>query len=191
MNKKLLILSIAAILATPSAFAAYDGNADLNTGANDDAVDKQTVNIVVPEVALLEIVDALPINLTMPAPTSAGEGFKTAQEQTSAAQVLKISSNSEEGSSTGRKLTATIATALPTNWKLTITPTTTAGTAEAKDLVDATVSAEIVTDILNKKDPAGSITYKLGPKADGDMMAFSGDADAAKAVEITYTLSNI
>lgn len=190
MNKKLLILSIAAILAAPSAFAAYDANDDLNTGTADDAVDKQTVNIVVPEVALLQVADAA-IALTMPAPANAGEGFKTADAQTSAAQALKISSNSEAGSTSARKLTASIAAALPTNWKLTITPTTSAGTAVASDLVDATVSADIVTDILNKKDASGSFTYKLGPKADGDMMAFSGAADAAKAVEITYTLSDV
>ncbi|OQX03275.1 MAG: hypothetical protein BWK73_40100 [Thiothrix lacustris] len=196
MNKKLLILSIAAILATPSAFAAYEGDpniaahADANTGTNDDAIDKQTVSIIVPEVALLQIADA-PVSLTMPAPANAGEGFKTADAQTSAVQALKISSNSEAGSTSARKLTASIAAALPTNWKLTITPTTSAGTAVASDLVDATVSADIVTDILNKKDASGSFTYKLGPKADGDMMAFSGAADAAKAVEITYTLSDV
>ena len=196
MNKKLLILSIATILAAPSAFAAYEGDpniaahADANTGTNDDAIDKQTVSIIVPEVALLQIADA-PVSLTMPAPANAGEGFKTDDAQTSVGHELKISSNSEAGSSTGRTLTASIATALPENWKLTITPATTAGAAVASDFVDATTSAAIVTGILSKKDTAGTIAYTLSPKADGDMMAFSGAADAAKDVVITYTLSDV
>jgi hypothetical protein len=190
MKNNLLILSIAAILAAPSAFALYDGDADLNTGTNDDAVDKQKVNIIVPEVALLQVADA-DVALTMPAPANAGDGFKTTDAQTSAAQNLKISSNSEAGSTVARKLTASIAAALPTNWKLTITPTTTAGTAVTTSLVDATTSVDIVTDILNKKDAAGNLTYTLGPKENGDMMAFSAPNDALKAVEITYTLSDV
>ncbi|QTR54784.1 hypothetical protein [Thiothrix unzii] len=190
MNKKLLVLSLAAILAAPAAFAAYDANSDLNNGANDDAVDKQTVNIIVPEVALLQVTDA-DVALTMPVPANAGDGFKTADAQTSTPQALKISSNSEAGSSAARKLTASIATELPTNWKLTITPITSAGTPVASDLVDAIKSVDIVTGILNKKDASGTFTYTLGPKADGDMMAFSGAADVAKAVVITYTLSDV
>jgi hypothetical protein len=189
MNKQLLIISIAAILAAPSAFAAYDANANPNTGTNDDAVDKQTVNIIVPEVALLQVTDAV-VALTMPAPKNAGDGFKATDAQISTPQDMKISSNIEVGTTTARILTASITSALPENWKLTITPTTTAGTAVPASLVGTTTNADIVTGILNKKDATGKLTYTLGPKADGDMMAFSGADDAAKAVEITYTLSD-
>jgi len=191
MKKKLLVISLAAILAAPTAFASYDGSTDLNTGTADDAADKQNVKIIVPEVALLQVADA-DVNITMPAPVNAGEGFKVTSNQTSSAQLLKISSNSEAGVTTGdRKLTASIATELPSHWKLTVAPSTTVGTLNTLAFTDSLKSIDIITAILNKRDASGTITYTFGPETDGDMMAFSAADDAAKTIEITYTLSDV
>ncbi len=144
-----------------------------------------------PEIALLDVPESsVAIDVTSLAPTAAGDGF--AGSVSSSAQILKISSNSEAGSATGRKLTASVAAALPTNWKLTITPSTTIGSVSSTlSLDDTTTSADLITNILNKRQDNATLTYSFGPKANGDMMAFSAADGTAKTIDITYTLSDV
>ncbi|MGB0848425.1 MAG: hypothetical protein ACPGSM_16975, partial [Thiolinea sp.] len=57
MNKKILTAAVAAFLMAPVTFAAYSTDTGANTSTTDDADDKQTVNVLIPEIALIDIND--------------------------------------------------------------------------------------------------------------------------------------
>ncbi|MDX9989558.1 hypothetical protein [Thiothrix unzii] len=206
MNKKLLTLSLAAILAAPCAFAVGSNtpNNTANTGTDDDPDDKQTVNITVPKVALLNIEDTgLTIDkivLALTAPDDAGRGFAAVE---SATQAVKVSSNSAKGSSTTQKVTVKLGAALPATWQLDIIPAgiaadTTDSTAGGNAIATsaATVSCTLATcnsdqdliiDIDNELINAGSIKYRFGPVDANGMAAYTS---TAQDVTVTYTLSS-
>lgn len=200
MNKKLLTLSLAAILAAPAAFAAgsnvTDGTA--NIGTEDDPDDIQTVNITVPRVALLNIEDTgLNVNdkivLTLTAPDNAGSGFAAVESVT---QAVKVSSNSLQNTSTAQKVTVALGTALPATWKLDVIPAGVTATGGTITTAAATVSCtlatcssaqDLITGIDNELINAGSIKYKFGPVDANGMAAYTS---TAQDVTVTYTLSS-
>lgn len=191
MNKKLLALSLAAILAAPAAFA-------------DTHTDTQTVNVTVPKVALLNIVDTNltggKVVLALTNPTNAGTGFEAALSDT---QAVKVSSNSAQGSSTTQKVTVKLGAALPATWKLDIIPAgivanptdATAGgnaIATAAATVSCTLETcssakDLITDIDNELINEGSIQYRFGPVDASGMAAYTS---TAQDVTVTYTLSS-
>jgi len=199
MNKKLLALSLAAILAAPAAFAAgsnvTDGTA--NIGTEDDPDDIQTVNITVPRVALLNIEDTgLTIDkivLALTAPDDAGRGFAAVE---SATQAVKVSSNSLQNTSTAQKVTVALGAALPATWKLDVIPAGVTATGGTITTAAATVSCtlatcssaqDLITGIDNELINAGSIKYKFGPVDANGMAAYTS---TAQDVTVTYTLSS-
>ena len=199
MNKKLLALSLAAILAAPAAFAAgsnvTDGTA--NIGTEDDPDDIQTVNITVPRVALLNIEDtgltSGKIVLTLTAPDNAGSGFAAVESVT---QAVKVSSNSLQNTSTAQKVTVALGTALPATWKLDVIPAGVTATGGTITTAAATVSCtlatcssaqDLITGIDNELINAGSIKYKFGPVDANGMAAYTS---TAQDVTVTYTLSS-
>jgi hypothetical protein len=194
MNKQLLIISIAAILAAPSAFAAYDANVDLNTGTDDDAVDKQAVTVTVPQVALLDVIDATAMTIVVDdtstdtatkivTPKNAGEAFTGQQSLTGS--TYKLSSNVEALTAKTRKLTGKLDAALPAGWKLSAKVAKPDGTAGTSIDFNGTTDVELVTAIGNTRTTtAQSIEYILAPDSTG-IMAHA----TAQAVTVTYTLS--
>lgn len=189
MKKSLLVLSIAAILAASTAFAAYDNSDDLNTGTNDDAVDKQTVTVTVPQVALLDVIDATTSNTITVldtdtgVPLNAGDGFTVSK---TLGTTYKLSSNVDASGAKSRKLTAQLDATLPENWQLSATVTKPDGAAGTKTAFNGTTSVELVTGIGNvRTTSAQAITYTLEPSSTNAMMAYATN----KAVTITYTLA--
>ncbi|MGB5597569.1 MAG: hypothetical protein WBM66_02545 [Thiothrix litoralis] len=184
MKKNLLILSIAAILAAPSAFAARTTDTLANTGTTDDADDLQQVTVSVPEVALLDISNSAVTLDELTAPTDAGTGFTgTVSDNVT---TFALSSNVLANSAQTRKITAAITTgAIPENATLTIA-TTGAGNGGSAALTKETISGDAASGIKNEKTAGGNITYTFGPTNSGDMVAYTAGTD----ITITYTLTS-
>ncbi|QTR49010.1 hypothetical protein [Candidatus Thiothrix anitrata] len=173
MNKKLLALSLAAILAAPSAFAA--------TGS-----DNQTVTVTVPEVALLNIVDATE-DLSLAIPGAAGDNFTP----TTATTDYKISANTESGGTKKRKIDVSVTGTIPTGGTLTITPLATGitgATPAAKTLTGANPTAsDLITGIGNVANTVtDGITYSFGPTSPTEMIGYTA---SPTTITVTYTLS--
>lgn len=198
MKKKLLLLAISAIFATPSVFAATNGAA--NSGTNDDQDDLQIVNITVPQVALLNVEDTGltggKVALALVAPTNAGDGFSPVSSGT---QNVKVSSNSQQGTTTTQTVTAQLDANVPASWKLQIIPagiTATGGTATTTANTITCISsgcdtANLITGIDNELINAGSIQYTFGPEflnASNKGMAAHTNG-GSRDTTITYTLS--
>jgi hypothetical protein len=163
--------------------------------------DTQPISITVPEVALLEITDTGFTNgkleLTLTAPTNAGDGFSTT---TSSAQEIKLSSNVLKDTNQKRTVDVTLSGTLPKTWKLDITPSgiTTAGevTTESgmvsftNDGISGGVGASnsLISGIDNELISSGaSLTYTFGPETTGGMLAYT---ESAEEITVTYTLSD-
>ena len=200
MKKKLLLLSIAAILATPTTFAAYSiGSATDGT----DADDKQTLTVKVPEVALLNISDAnVDLNeSTLTAPTTAGSGF-TGSATGSA--TYNISSNianplvaTTYAASTTRKITVAVDSAVgkvPEGGQLEVTVAAPTGaTAGIATLRNTTAAAQdSATSIGNVAGTGVAITYALKADTTGTGMiahtASNGTLD--DNIGLIYTLTD-
>lgn len=177
MNKKLLALSLAAILAAPAAFAV------------DDHDDTQTVNVTVPKVRLLAISDAA-VNLVLVKPSNAGGGFVDVSD---ASTTYKISSNVDKLGTGGKtKISAQVAGIVPNSAKLTVALAGVTTTAAAVDLADKSKKL-LVTDIGNVASSIAenTITYTFGPSAVGGMVGFTGtnaDGTPVEPLTVTYTL---
>jgi hypothetical protein len=192
MNKQLLIISIAAILAAPSAFAAYTTGAATD---GTDADDKQTVTVTVPEIALLNV-SATPVDFDetgLVAPTTAGTGFTGSA---TAATSYDISSNvANTASPTKRTITVSVDPTVgkvPEGASLAIAVTApTGGSDGTATLTNTTTSAQTsATSIANTKGSALPIAYTLVADASG-MIAHTGtDGTAADNIGLIYTLSN-
>ncbi len=173
MNKKLLVLSLAAILAAPAAFAA--------TGS-----DSQTVTVTVPEVALLNIVnDSANLSLSDTGMT-AGATFSPATAKTD----YKISANTESGSSKKRKIDVSVAGSIPTGGTLTITPLATGMTgavAHTLTLTGTDPTDDLITNIGNvAATVTDGIAYSFGPTTLGGMIGYTASPET---ITVTYTLS--
>lgn len=196
MNKKLLILSIAAILATPSAFAAYtlDATPTANTGTTDDARDLQSVTVTVPEVALLDIGNTAVTIPTLSAPTDAGTGFAgvdTAGAVTGSS-TFDLSSNVKATSPVARTLEVAVNSgSVPTGATLKIIATGTDTTPGSTSITGTTAAGSAATGINNVKVTGGTIAYKFGATTDGGMISYTGtDGTTGNTLELAYTLSN-
>jgi|GEM_PF-4446160 len=195
MNKKILILAIAAILATPSAFAAYtlDATPTANTGTTDDPRDLQSVTVTVPEVALLDVGNAAVPIPALTAPTDAGTGFPgvdTANAVT-ASSTFDLSSNVKATTPVPRTLNVAVNSgSVPAGATLKIIATG-AGTAGSTSIAGNTPTGSAATGINNVKVTGGVIAYKFGATTDGDMISYTGtDGTTADTIELAYTLSN-
>jgi len=186
MKNKLLAASLLSALAVP-AFA------------DDSNTDPQTVNITVPEVALLNVEDS-DIALTLPALTEAGTGFPqvTSANAITGITTFDLSSNvSSSASPTLRTIEVAITGDLPTGSQLNITGSN-AGTSATAVITDTGVTSgqtSIATDIGNLAIDDGSIEFKFGADTTGDDMIAYTDSDSdgtadAIGVTITYTLSD-
>lgn len=196
MNKKILSILLLSLLATPNVFAGYSTNSLANTGTTDDADDKQTVTILVPEIALLDIgntaVDLDETNLV--APTNAGDGFTgTATGSTTYA----ISSNVlNSDSATKRKITVAVDTAVgkvPAGAQLAVTVTAPPGaTTGTANLTNTTTTAESATTIGNTRDTGLLISYVLStdPAGTGMIAHTSSQGTASDNIGLIYTLSD-
>jgi hypothetical protein len=180
MNKQLLIISIAAILAAPSAFAV------------DTASDTQVVHVTVPEVNLINIDDA-----TVPMPALeltkvglAGSGFKTGTPVTSS---YAFSGNTDTAGAIKNQITVA-ASAIPVGGTLKIEsaplgggiagPTSTA----IAGLTSSALSAPLLTGIGNVAAPAVGLTYTFGPTETNGMVGYT--SATGDDVTLTYTISN-
>jgi hypothetical protein len=203
MKKKLLVLSLAAILAAPAAFAAYtlDATPTANTTTTDDPRDLQTVTIKVPEVALLDVGDAaVDLNETgLVAPTNAGDGFSGSAVGST---TYAISSNVlNTDSPTKRKITVSVDTAVgkvPAGATLAVAVTAPTGgtdgftaTNGTATLTNTTATAQdSATNIANVKGTGLAITYTLQADA-GGMIAHTGtDGTADDNIGLIFTLSD-
>lgn len=198
LKQKLLLALVASILATPTAFAVYDNNADENTGTNDDAVDYQNVNVTVPEVALIDISATAGPTFTFTNPNNAGEQFTMLSANN--ASRLKYSSNVATGTNTARKVTLSIdggstLSALPTNLLLGIAvsgcPVAGGGTLSTTTSIEGSTitTADLITGIANHATgTAGcTVTYTPSLKANETMIGHTSDTE--KTMKLVYTLS--
>lgn len=207
IKKKLLALTLAAAFAMPSLYAAYSADTVANTSTTDDATDIQTVNITVPEIALLDITgdgtDQSVITITVPetAITDAGTGFGSYTETEVVTYALSSNVASTSGAtSTTRTLDVAMTGSLPAGAKLTIISTTgteigdtithtTASTA-LQSSGTAVTSSTLATGIKNVTLNNGNLDYTLEPIDANGMMSFTGtDGTTAEAITLTYTLS--
>lgn len=206
MKKKILILTLSATLAAPTAFAAYlgDANNGANNGTNDDAVDVQTVNVIVPEVALLNVATG-PISLTggnLAPPTSAGSPFTgSATASTSydiSSNVLNTGDPLNTTAPTSRKITVmtdptvgkvpdgaqlTVDVKVPATGATTGIATLTSNTASAQDSAIA---------IGNTRGTGLTITYALStdPAGTGMIAHTASDGTASDNIGLIYTLTD-
>lgn len=207
MKKKLLVMTLAAIFATPSLYAAYVVDTNANTGTSDDADDVQTVNIMVPEIALLDITNTVSdgtLSITIPetAVTDAGTGFGIYNATETVTYAISSNVDSASGATTtARTLGVSMTGDLPAGAKLTIISTG-AGTAKGDTITHASAptalqtsgtavaSTTLVSDIKNSILTDGVLTYALEPIESGGMMSFTGtDGTTADPITLTYTLS--
>ncbi|UOG91862.1 MAG: hypothetical protein L3K52_16995 [Candidatus Thiothrix sulfatifontis] len=200
MNKKILIFSIAAILATPSAFAAYKTGAATD---GTDADDTQTVTVTVPQVALLDVIDASgegAMTITVDdtstdaatkivTPKNAGEAFTGSQKLTGV--TYKLSSNVAAAGSTTRTLQGKLNAALPAGWKLSVKVAKPDGTDGTEIPFNGTTNVDLVDAIGNTRTAttegvvaARAIEYILAPDSTGMMAHATG-----QTVTVTYTLT--
>ncbi|TXH75717.1 MAG: hypothetical protein E6Q85_04355 [Thiothrix sp.] len=196
MNKKILSALLLSLLATPNVFAGYSTNSLANTGTTDDADDKQTVTILVPEIALLDIgntaVDLDETNLV--APTNAGDGFTgTATGSTTYA----ISSNVlNSDSATKRKITVAVDTTVgkvPAGAQLAVTVTAPTGaTTGTATLTNTTTTADSATTVGNTRGTGLNIAYVLSTDPAGTGMIAHTDSQgtASDNIGLIYTLSD-
>ncbi len=198
MKKTLLATFIATLLAAPGAFAAYDADPDVNSAAPDDAADVQTLNVTIPEVALLDISDS-DVNLDeagLHAPTDAGLGFTgTATGSTTYA----ISSNvSNEDNPKKRKITVAVDTGVgkvPAGARLSVAvavpvANATAGTAI---LTNTTLSADSAIDIGNTRESGLNIVYTLDagdPSGTGMIAHTASNGTVSDNIGLIYTLTD-
>lgn len=195
MNKKILTAAVAAFLMAPVAFAAYDNNADANTGTNDDAVDIQTVTVVVPEVALLNVAaTTIDLNEAFTVPTSAGTGFSGSA---TADSTYSISSNVKNLSPTKREITVAIDTGIggiPEGAKLEVALSSpgNGATAGSAILKAGTSSASSLTNIGNIAATGIRIDYTLDvdtSASTGGMIAYT-TTTGGDTIGLTYTLTD-
>ncbi len=207
MKKKILILTIAAIVATPTAFAAYDGNVDANNGTNDDAADIQTVSVTVPEVALLNISDT-PVTLDntgLHAPTTAGAGFTGSATGTTtydiSSNVLNTGDPDNATAPTSRKITVMtdpVVGKVPDGAELQITVTAPTGatTGTAKLVSPTSTSSTSTPDsanaIGNTTGTGLNIAYALSadPAGTGMIAHTANDGADADNIGLIYTLTD-
>lgn len=195
MNKKILSVLLLSLLATPSVFAAYDANNNANTGVIDDASDKQTLTIQIPEVALFDISDtAVDLNeSSLTAPQNAGDGF-TGTATGSA--TYAISSNIDNLSPVTRKISVAIDTAIgkvPAGAQLAVTVTAPTGaTTGTANLINTTTTADSATTIGNTLGTGLNIAYVLGtdPAGTGMIAHTSSQGTASDNIGLIYTLSD-
>lgn len=180
MKKNLLILSIAAILTAPSAFA-------------DTASDTQTVNVTVPEVNLINVA-AGPVAMPPLALTQdgvAGSGFATGDTVTSS---YDFSGNMDSAGGHKNKITVAVTTGdIPVGGQLKITSGDLGVSPNAGTKKDVILTKDIRSDALqsaigNVAQSAVSLSYTFGPiEADG-MVGYTATTD--DEVTLTYTISN-
>ena len=197
MKKQLLTLSIAALLATPAAFAAYitpDGTA--NNGTDDDPDDIQMVTVSVPEVALLDVATGIVPIPVLAEPTSAGNGFAKYDANNDVASSFKLSSNvANTASPTLRKITVAVdttvagTTSIPEGATLAVS-TSNAGAGGTALLTKASPSGETSVDIGNVATTTGGISYRFGATTADGMIAYTGDGATVDNIALKYTLSD-
>lgn len=197
MNKKILSALLLSLLATPKVFAAYGADSAANTGNTDDADDKQTVTVLVPEVALLDIgntaVDLDETNLV--APTNAGDGFTgTATGSTTYAISSNVLNND---SPTKRKITVAVDTTvgkIPAGAQLAVTVTAPTGaTTGTATLTNTTTTAQdSATTVGNTRGTGLNIAYVLStdPAGTGMIAHTSSQGTASDDIGLIYTLSD-
>ncbi len=179
MNKKLLILSIATILAAPSAFAA------------DPVVDTQKVNVTVPEINLFTVSDAaVNFDLTSLKPVTAGAGFGTTTANTTTKYA--ISANNKIDGTGKNKVTVSVDT-LPKGGMLTIDMAD-AGVGSHPEIqltngATPVLNAVGLTNLSNVATSDKDISYKFGPEAENGMIEFTGET--AQEVTVSYTLTDV
>jgi len=189
-KKSLLIASLTTLLASTAVYSGDDANGTGSGegGATNGATvgDTQTATIIVPEVSLIDVTNAL--SATLVAPTDAGDNFAevTVTEATSYA----ISANVAADSSDTKKIVAT-STDIPAGWKFNITlaaPTATGTTTGKQSLTKATTSADLVTGIKNVADHNLAMTVTVGPESSTIMPSYT--AGTGRAVTIKYTITS-
>lgn len=210
LKQKLLLALVASILATPTAFAAYDGDAalDENTDAGaDDARDYQNVTVNVPEIALIDVSATAGPTFTFGDIADAGSGFTIPAADTTSK--LKYSSNVADASTNFRNIELSLGATdnkLPENLVLEVTPQGTpvvAGGTFATCILtggaDGTVAfsgcpsnKNIVAAIKNyasNSDAATGFGIKYEPKlkTGASMIGHTGGAD--KTLKLIYTMT--
>jgi hypothetical protein len=176
MNKKLLILSIATILAAPSAFA-------------DTESDTQVVKVTVPEVNLIDVATgpvAIPA-LELTVAGEAGNGFGT-KTMTS---TYAFSGNTDSAGTIKNQITVA-ASAIPAGGTLKITSDAlgggAAGSASTAGLTSSSLTAPVLTGIGNVAAPSVGLTYTFGPTTPDGMVGYT--STTGDDVTLTYTISN-
>lgn len=176
MNKKLLTLSLAAILAAPAAFA-------------DTEEDGQTVTVTVPEINLIDVATdtvAIPA-LELIVAGEAGSGFGNKTTTTTYA----FSGNTASDGTMTNQIEVE-ASDIPEGGTLKITSAAlgggTAGTASTTGLTRSTLTGTLLTAIGNVAAPSTEITYTFGPTTAGGMVGYTNPA--GNDVTLTYTISN-
>lgn len=175
MNKKLLVLSLAAILAAPAAFAVDPPPPS----------DTQTVTVTVPEVDLIDVA-AGPIAISLDRPTQAGDGFVSK----TATSTYAISANhAADGIAGKNKITVAVTTGVvPSDATLKVETTALGGgTVTAVDLTSATTSGTLMTTIGNVASTAGALTYTFGPTVANGMVGYVTGGE----VILTYTVADV
>lgn len=197
INNKILASLIITMLAAPNAFAAYNADSSANTGSADDADDKQTVTVLVPEIALLDVanttIDLDETNLV--APTNAGDGFTGTA---TGASTYAISSNVlNTASPTKRKITVAVDPAvgkIPAGAQLAVTvtaPSTNATTGTAT-LTHTTLVQDSAIDIGNTRGAGLNIAYVLSTDPTGTQMIAhtASNGTTSDDIGLIYTLTD-
>ncbi len=191
-NKKLLIASLLAVLASPAVFAGDDANGSgTGEGAATNGMnpgDTQTATITVPEVALIDVTNT--ISATLVAPTDAGDNF--AEVTASGNPDYDISANiSAANPGNTRKIVAT-SSQVPLGWKFTIdmaAPTASGTSVAGATLTNATngTAVDLVTGIKNVAEKNLGLTVKIAPESANVMPSYT--VNTGKTVDIVYTIT--
>lgn len=194
MKKTLLATFIATLLAAPGAFAAYDADPDVNSAAPDDAVDVQTLNVLIPEVALLDIDDAAVTLNGLTAPTNAGDGFTGSA---TGSTTYAISSNIDNLVPVKRKITVAIDTGtgkVPAGAQLEVDVNAPTGAIAGKATLTNTTSSaqDSAVDIGNTRGAGLTIAYTLStdPAGTGMIAHTADDGTTSDNIGLIYTLTD-
>ena len=190
LKKSLLLASLATLLASTSVYSGDDaaGSGTGEGGATNGATvgDTQTATIIVPEVSLIDVTNAL--TATLVAPTDAGDNFV----DTPVAEAVNyaISANiAADDSVTTKKIVAT-STNVPAGWKFNINmtaPTASGTSAGVQSLTKTDTSVDLVTGIKNVANHGLGVAITVGPESAEVMPSYT--VDAGRDVTIKYTIT--
>ena len=190
LKHSLLTASLLAVLASPAAFAGDDADGS-GTGEGlpmngATTGDTQTAFITIPEVSLIDVTNAIRVELEPP--TDAGDNFKTVVIEGD--HNYDISANiSAEKPDTTKKIIAT-STNIPAGWQFGITMAAPAASGESTNeqkLTQTATSVELVTGIKNVAEKGIGMQVRIGPEKTDVMPSHTDGAELQ--VDIVYTIT--